>query len=852
MKACVCMVLVANVLMGAVLHASGSETGATITVHAEGVRFRLAEEVIGANMEDLQYQTFGGFDSQLIHGESFFEPSPTELAQTSGRIDGFTTVRGTWDLIPDGSVQVTIADKHQGARLTSDAPAPSNTVEVAAEFLFASDAERPAGLILHVDGNHADNACDWYSGYTISLQPQSQDVVLSSAYRASARVERGRAAVKIERGAWIPVVVGVSGGKVRVCVNGAEVLVVDEAKPLPVGRYGIMSRGDVKCRNLSLANGQGKRQVIPFQTGSLLRQPGEAISLRWAAVRTGDAQGAFELVNPGNGTWFPNCRSQKIIYRGGKGELGIDNAGLERWGINLCRGKTYEGFLRVRTTGPTEFCVSLRSADGKRIYASRTLKTAGGDGFEKVAFTLKPNTKDADGRFAVTLTQPGELTLGYAFLQPGEWGRFKGLPIRKDLAEALVEQGIKLLRLNGAMIEVRGYRWKTLQGDRDTRPPYDGFYDRYCSGGYGPIEHLNFCEAAGFKPVVALNLEETPETVADFIAYCNAPTNTPAGWRRALAGHPRPYQLKHYQVGNESRLDAGYVEKFKQVAEAVWEVDPDITLIPVGHGYPFTGAEPLEELRAKLTNELALARFVASRGRKLLWDHHLFYMSDNPAESYHGALPGAAVFARALTTLDPSVGPVKVGVFEFNAARFHFNRGLAHAVELNQANRMGDVVVAGAMPNVSQPWNVYQGEWNSVLWTQGNIYYTQDKVWFQAAYYVQQMIARDWAPDVVACDVSAKDRGLDVLAAKTTDGRKLVLRVVNLSKEDTAASLKLSGFVPRRTYARATTLAHDDLLGYNSLECPEAFKPVQSTWKHRGNPAQYVFPGNSFTVLVLE
>ena len=104
----------------------------------------------------------------------------------------------------------------------------------------------------------------------------------------------------------------------------------------------------------------------------------------------------------------------------------------------------------------------------------------------------------------------------------------------------------------------------------------------------------------------------------------------------------------------------------------------------------------------------------------------------------------------ALVVMQGSIAsvPLVVAVFEFNAGRFNYNRGLAHAVELNQVCRMSDLVVAGAMPNVSQPWGVYQTDWKAVLWTQGNIYYTQDQVWFQPAYYVQQMITRAWAPDM--------------------------------------------------------------------------------------------------------
>ena len=79
---------------------------------------------------------------------------------------------------------------------------------------------------------------------------------------------------------------------------------------------------------------------------------------------------------------------------------------------------------------------------------------------------------------------------------------------------------------------------------------------------------------------------------------------------------------------------------------------------------------------------------------------------------------------------------------------------------MNAAHRYGDVIRAVGTPNVSQPWGVYQTDWKAVLWTQGNIYYTQDKVWFQPAYYVDQMIARHWAPDVVSCSTDAEVRSM--------------------------------------------------------------------------------------------
>ena len=66
------------------------------------------------------------------------------------------------------------------------------------------------------------------------------------------------------------------------------------------------------------------------------------------------------------------------------------------------------------------------------------------------------------------------MVLGHAFLQPGEWGRFKGLPVRRDVAKGLIDQGITVLRYGGSMVNNGGYKWKKMIGPRYHRPPYAG------------------------------------------------------------------------------------------------------------------------------------------------------------------------------------------------------------------------------------------------------------------------------------------------------------------------------------------------------------------------------------------
>lgn len=757
-------------------HARAAAPSAEIQVRADKVLFRLSDLMIGANMEDLHYQMVGGLDSQLIHGESFFEPSPTQLAPQIHIIDGFDNCGGSVTL-ENGELAL-----GKGTRLTSAADATEARIEL--------KATGGAGLALCVSPDNADNKWEWYSGYTAEVIVNR--VVLSKADRANKHREIARA--PIPAADWVKLALRMEGRSIIVDINGKEVIRYQDERPLPPAHWAVVARDAARFRGA-------------FGFNPLLKTPGDAISLRWAKVRTGTATGGFALES--EGAWFQNSPSQTITFTGGEGEWGIDNAGLKRRGINLVAGKPYEGYIRVKSARPTELWVSLRQEDGS-VLAERKLVANGN--YERLAFDLTPSADDAKGRFAITLKQPGSVTLGYVFLQPGAWGRYKGLPIRKDLAEALLAQGIRVLRFNGGMIEVPGYRWKNLRGPRDERAPYDGFYDRYCSSGFGPAEAIAFGKAAGIPVITGLNIDETPEDVADFIATC------------------RP---RFYQVANETHFDRKYVDKFESVAEAVWKVAPDITLVTTR-----TGADGG-------SLHLELAGFAKARGKKIMFDYH--------SVSGAGAVRGPSALARWLQQYAPDPKLVSVGVFEFNDSAFDFQRGLNHALAMNAAYRNGDVIRGVGLPNMSQPWGVYQTDWKAVLWTQGNIYYTPGKVWFQPAYYVDRMIARSWAPDVVACDVSVPADTLDVFAAKTEDGKRLVLRMVNPSGEPVSAQLTVLGMRPAGTEASVETLSGDPA-GYNTLDAPETYKPksgsVPMTFKD-GRSACTI-PPHTFLVLTLE
>src|SRR2546430_6388310 len=97
----------------------------------------------------------------------------------------------------------------------------------------------------------------------------------------------------------------------------------------------------------------------------------------------------------------------------------------------------------------------------------------------------------------------------------------------------LIDQGITVLRYGGSMVNAPEYRWKKMIGPRDRRAPYRGTWYPYSSNGWGIIDFLSLCEAAGFMGVPDFNMDESPRDMADFVEYVNGPAETEWGKRRA-------------------------------------------------------------------------------------------------------------------------------------------------------------------------------------------------------------------------------------------------------------------------------------------------------------------------------
>ncbi len=567
------------------------------------------------------------------------------------------------------------------------------------------------------------------------------------------------------------------------------------------------------------------------------------LSGMWRGWSRGDAKGRFAITADRP---FVGCQSQQLVFESGSGEWGVENQGLNRWGMNVVAGRPYDGIVWARADKPIRLFAALESRDGANIHAETDLSVTSNE-WQQLSFTLTPNATDSAGRFVLKLKQPGNLVLGHAFLQPGEWGRFKGLPVRRDVAEGLIAQGITLLRYGGSMVNHADYRWKNMVGPRDRRTPYQGTWYPQSSNGFGIPEFMSFCEAAGFPYVPAFNMGETPQDMADFIEYANGAADSEWGRRRVADGHPQPYRLKYLELGNEERVDDKYAAKFEALAKAIWAKDENIVLVvgdfvysePIGDPFKLKGAASGITTLAGQQQILRLAR---ENGREVWFDVHVGTDGPRPDATFAGMFS----FVNALERI-ANGARFKVVVFEFNANNHTLKRALANALAINALERDGRVAIA-CSANCLQP----DGQ-NDNGWDQGLLFFNPSQVWLQPPGYVTQMMARNYQPNLVECEVTGPEGVLDANAKLSDDGKTLVLQVVNPTDSKVTARTQIRGFVPARREAQALELS-GNLDAVNSSGNTNAIVPLQIAWEHRVREggANYTFPPRSFTVLRLE
>jgi hypothetical protein len=791
---------------------------ATISLYPDQVISRPAGPLrSGVCLEDVNHEVYGGIYSQMIFGESFQEP-----ASVSG-LNDFHVFGGAWH-VGKGILSIDGAD---GAKCVSDAiPFSDGTVTV--QMKFDDRNGENAGLVLRV--SHPRIGADAFTGHEISVDPAHQTVRVARHDDNYHLLKDSPALIPV--GEWFTLEVKLTGGKIEVSVSGKPVTTVEDDASFAAGAVGLRAwNKKASYRDLTVDRGAG-REPLPFVDAAA---GVSQVSGMWRPVITGNAVAEYALTAD---SCFVGAQSQHIEFKSGTGEVGVENRGLNRQGMCFTANKSYDGYVWAKSDVATHLVAALENPAGK-VFAEQTLDLEAGK-WRKLDYNLTPNADETHGRFTLKLKQPGAVTVGFAFLQPGPWGRYKDLPVRRDVVQCLLDQRVGLMRYGGSMVNDDHYRWKLMVGPHDRRPPYHGYWYPYSTNGFGIIDFLNLAEAMGIEGIPDLNANESPRDIADFIEYVNGPADSEWGQRRAADGHPAPYNLKHVELGNEERVDEAFARKFSALAEVLWAKDQAIIPIvgdfayhePITDGEHVTGADG--GIR-NLNGQRDILRFAKEHNREVWFDIHIWSEALEPSDNL-GAMPS---YLDAMTKLAEGA-KFQILCFELNANSHGIQRALANARSTNiirRDGRMPILVSANALQIDGQ---------NDNGWDQGLLFLNPSSVWLQPPGLAMQLQADDLSRDLIKTDASGPGSDmLDVTASKSPDGRNLTVQVVNLG-EATTLQIVLGGFKPTQPEADVTEIS-GDLRAANTAARPDAVRPQHYKWPIA--TADHPLPAHSLTVI---
>ena len=270
----------------------------------------------------------------------------------------------------------------------------------------------------------------------------------------------------------------------------------------------------------------------------------------------------------------------------------IQRHGIYQSRIPVRAGVEYRGYFWLRTDDyDGRMTVALESdVDQSQVYAAADINISKSD-WRKYEFSVKPTRSDPLARFAILFPGKGRLWIDQVSLMPGDAASGG---VRRDVFEKIKQLKPAFIRWPGGNV-AQDYRWMWAVGPRDERVTWTNlsWKNEPEPGDFGTDEFVAFARAAGTEPSITVNVEgrgATVEEAAAWVEYCNGPATSKYGAMRAANGHPAPYGVKFWEVGNEiwgdwvrGHSDAEtYARNYNRYAKAMRAVDPSIKLIAVG------------------------------------------------------------------------------------------------------------------------------------------------------------------------------------------------------------------------------------------------------------------------------
>ena len=464
----------------------------------------------------------------------------------------------------------------------------------------------------------------------------------------------------------------------------------------------------------------------------------------------------------------------------------IQRHGIYQSRIPIRAGLEYRGYIWLRTTdyaGPVTIALESDVRLGQ-VYAALDLPNITKGDWHRYEFTLNSTISDPLARFAVLFPGTGTVWMDQVSLMPGD-----SAPggVRRDVFEKIKLLKPAFIRWPGGNV-AQDYHWLWGVGPRDQRVTWTNlsWKNELEPSDFGTDEFVAFARAAGAEPSITVNVEgrgATVEEAAAWVEYCNGPATSKYGAMRAANGHPDPFRVKLWEVGNEiwgdwvrGHSDAEtYARNYIRYAKAMHAVDPSIKLIAVGD------------------NNMNWNRTVlraAGEGIDYLAIHH-YYGRHEAGNDLSKLLARPLFFERFYGEVLELLrelkleGRVKVAINEWGldlptGRQYSIEAALYGARLMNVFERSGELVEMSAVSDLVNGW------------PGGIIQASLHNVFVTPIYLVNQLYSNHRGDVRLAANFNIPD--LDVSASRSSN--RIYIKAVNIGTTSLTTTITVQDFFP--------------------------------------------------------
>jgi alpha-L-arabinofuranosidase len=425
---------------------------------------------------------------------------------------------------------------------------------------------------------------------------------------------------------------------------------------------------------------------------------------------------------------------------------------------------------------------------------------------------------------------------------------------RRDYIEAMKELKITNMRWPGGNY-VSGYNWQDGIGPKDKRPVRINLaWGDPDNNHVGTDEWIALNKSIGSENIVCVNLGLGNITDAcNWLEYCNYKKGTSFSDLRAKNGHPDPYNLKIWDLGNEvdgapwelgHKTAEDYIKIGREAAKAMRSVDNTIKFVASGSSYYEPSGQWIEWNRKVLTGLGDMIDYISIHR---YWENspdYYNYMGQS-ALDFEEKINVTAAEIEVARVMNNFKNPISISVDEWGIMSRNLISALPIAQCFNSFIRHADIV---KMSNFTMLTSLLGSD--------------KEKGTFKTPlFYIFKSFSNNCrgksVDTYVECDTfnTTLFKGipyLDVTTVYSKETNTAYINVVNRHKDNpiTADIISASGEFAAK--AEATLVAGNSLNDSFTYDKQSQYVPVTKVINTDKNRISYSFPPHSFTQIKVE